>query len=275
MMWMAEGLEIIAGKEYVGRLMVIGSDVSGNNDVVIYAITGRSESSRARDIVAEKDIIRTDVTDDAQLKKGNPKLLIYNCIRRFHDSLIVSNGAQTDIIYDRMQDMRGRSAAAGPMDVLVQAFARPYIVEGNNPEEFIDLTKYEPDAPNHTPRISGVLTGQGAAMCIIKCEHGKRVAQFFEVPLVPGVGYCLTTYSGSNVPPGERIPSFCGEPVELGLDGRTAKDLSLDMWHALGPKEAQAGVVSPGSDFRVGVATVFYDRNAGRMMTYTITRAYK
>ncbi len=266
---MTSGLENIAYKEYLGRLIIIGRNRGGNNDIIVYAVTGRSESSRARILIEYDDgTIGTDVTDTEQLEKGNHKLLIYNCIRRFHDQFIVSNGAQTDVIFNVMEELRAKDVCKTPIGILVAAFERPYLVRGAKKEELIDLTCYEPDAPTFTPRISGVLTREGAAMSITRWAEGSAIRSFFEIPLLNGKGRALATYEGENVPTGHKLPSFKGEPLDVDLDGTTPEDVTNDVYQALAPKV-------PGKDFRVGVATVFYERAFNKMSNSIINKNEK
>lgn len=268
-------IEQIADKEYLGRMIIIGRTIDGRNDVVAYAVTGRSPPSRARELIRLEDgTIKTNVTDEKQLKEGNPKLLIYNAIRRYHDSFIVTNGAQTDLVFDTMERLRMAGDYVTPAGILVKSFERPYLVEGNKPDELIDLTLYEPDPPNWTPRISGVLTRDVAALSIVRWNDGIPERNFFEFSLMAGKGKMLATYTGQNVPKGVTIPSFRGEPLDVCLFGsETPKDVADLIYYALKPKEAGPGIISPGDDFRVGVACMFYQRiPIPKMTSFIINR---
>ncbi|MBW3018076.1 IMP cyclohydrolase, partial [Candidatus Woesearchaeota archaeon] len=99
---MVEGLENLAKMEYPGRFIILGQDVSGEQGVVVYGVTGRSVSSQARKFVfnEEHEVLRTDVTDKEQLEKGSPALLIYPAIARKGSFVVVSNGAQTSLLYE-------------------------------------------------------------------------------------------------------------------------------------------------------------------------------
>ena len=266
---MVDGLENIMKKEYLGRIIIIGR--KDGKDVVVYAITGRSESSRARYIKEENGVIKTEPTDIKQLEKGNPRLLIYNCIKRYHDNIAVTNGAQTDLIYDTIKNLRSKGIHKDPIEVLVESFKEPYIIEGNTSGGLIDLTRYEPDEPNFTPRISGILTRNGAAMCISKWDDGKSVKHFFEVPLIDGEGKVIATYKGENVPKGHKIPSFEGEPLDITFYSQSVEDIARDVYEALGPKQGK-DYISPGKDFRVGVAVLSFDRDSNRIESYIINR---
>lgn len=255
--------------EYLGRMILLGRDPSGEYDVLAYAVTGRSPSSRARRLVMMDDgSLRTDVTQPEQLQQGNPKLLLYDCIRRCHDQWLVSNGMQTDLLYEAAVEERRKSRAVSPVSVLARAFHQPHWVEGHKPHSFIDLTMYEPDAPTYTPRISGVIGSRGAALTIAKRVHDQTVRSWFEVPLTAGHGCMISTYSGQNVPSGEAIPSFSGEPLALLMEQETPEQLAQDIHTALGPKEGPT-FVSPGADFRVGVA-VYYIHRESRTVSSSI-----
>ncbi len=255
--------------EYLGRMILLGQDPSGEYDVLAYAVTGRSPSSRARRLVMMDDgSLRTDVTQPEQLQQGNPKLLLYDCVRRCHDQWLVSNGMQTDLLYDAAVEERRKSRVVSPVSILARAFHQPHWVEGRKPHSYIDLTMYEPDAPTYTPRISGVIGSRGAALTIAKRVHDQTVRSWFEVPLTAGHGCMISTYSGQNVPSGQAIPSFSGEPLPLRIEQESPEQLAQDIHTALGPKEGPT-LVSPGADFRVGVA-VYYIHRESRTVSSSI-----
>jgi len=241
-------LEALENMQYPGRVIIIGRDSSGENNVVVYGITGRSPSSQARELVSEGEAtVRTRVTDLAQLKEGNEKLLIYNCIRRCHDGLVVSNGVQTDLVCETMRELKDKGLSATPAEILAKSFARPCLVAGKKEGEFIDLTSYEPDGPTFTPRISGCVM-KGAALSIIKrAKDGSTTKQFFEVPLIRGKGKLITTYAGDNVNP---LPSFRGDPIDVQLEGGTAEEVADAVYRSLTSPDLK-------KDFRVGVAVVY------------------
>jgi IMP cyclohydrolase len=206
-----EGMETLAGMEYPGRVIILGRDRQGKHNVVIYALTGRSPSSRARRLVYDgQEAVKSQATDSGRLKKGNERLLIYNCIRKAHDGLVVSNGAQTDLIMKIMVDHLGRGLCPAPEEILRRAFVRPHVMAG------IDLTSYEPDGPHFTPRISGCIL-HGAALSIVKrARDGSAARHYFEIPLIRGRGKLIATYQGQNVDP---LPPFQGEPLDGGDNG--------------------------------------------------------
>jgi IMP cyclohydrolase len=223
---MGTDLERIRSMAYPGRIIIIGTSLTGQR-VVLYAITGRSPSSQARRL--EIDTARSRVfvrpTDEETLKTGNPDLLVYPAII-CGTGIAVSNGTQTEAVFSSL------SAQAAAVDVLCAC---------------LPAWEYEPDAPNFTPRISGCIT-RGAALSIIKrAADGSAVRSYFEVPLIPGTGKMIATYTGANENP---LPSFTGEPQEVGIPWSNPADAAQAVYEALGPK--------PGSpDFRVAAAAVF------------------
>lgn len=276
---MKDLLQHIASKEYLGRMFAIGKTTRGE-DVVVYAVTGRSDSSRARRLEEEwvQGRVRTSVTDPEQLKKGNPALLLYNAIvLTKNGDLVVSNGAQTDLIVEACEkyDLHcgcedKRLCGARPYNELGKAFARPVLVfEGIDEKgnaKYIDITSFEPDPPNWTPRISGISGRGGHAVSIIKkkkdSDDGQQARYGLALKQAEGKVAFVSTYEGTNVPKGEVIPSFEGnEPLyfEFEFDGESPEQVADSVYDALGPKTGP-GILEPGKDFRVGVTAVFYQR---------------
>ncbi len=262
-----ESLKFIAEQEYLGRGILIGR-TSSNLDLIVYFVTGRSPPSRARMLSeewGEQDRVRTVCTDEEQLKKGTPDLLIYNAMRRVNHTFVVSNGAQTDVIAKEIEKNNSRS----PARTLMNAFADPYWVPekkgGVFTGSYIDLTSFEPDSPNFTPRISGVVIENKAALAICRNLEGQVERQYFEFPLIPGIAKFISTYTGQNVPKGEIIPSFRGAPLDIVLPGLRVEsgndnNYTSLVYDALRPKNAGDGIISPGEDFRVGVSTLLIRR---------------
>ena len=181
---------------YPGRGIVLGLDETGKKAVVAYFIMGRSENSRNRVFVEKDGGIITKAFDES--KMVDPSLIIYAPVRLYRDMLIVTNGDQTDTIHD-------------------------YLKKGFTFEAALRTRCFEPDAPNYTPRISGlVLREKGKLsyrLSILKSDEGDPTAPqrfFFEYAGVkPGTGHFLHTYRCDGNP----IPSFGGEPEKVAMRG--------------------------------------------------------
>ncbi|NLJ32118.1 MAG: inosine monophosphate cyclohydrolase [Clostridiales bacterium] len=186
--------DILGGNSYPGRGVLLGRSADGINAVIAYFIMGRSENSRNRVFVEEGTGIRTQAFDPAKLT--DPSLIIYSPVRVLGGTTIVTNGDQTDTIYDAVKD--GKTFAAA-----------------------LRTRTFEPDSPNFTPRISGVVEQGGSyRLSILKSANGdsSSVQRFFfeyESP-VKGQGHLIHTYQGDGNP----LPSFEGEPtlVEIPND---------------------------------------------------------
>jgi IMP cyclohydrolase len=224
---MSKKFSNLRDKEYPGRLIIIGRDLSNENDIILYAITGRSPSSQARRIDLKADGAWVKPTDEKILKEGNRDLLIYPAIL-FGQGLAVSNGKQTMDIHNHLSpDLEAE-------DILSSA---------------LHQWEYEPDAPSFTPRISGcVLKDERAALSIIKrTENGSSSKLYFRVPMFPGKGKMISTYSGENRDP---LPSFQGDPEDVRLIYTTAEETAETFYSYLKPKTLD-------QDFRVAVVCVF------------------
>lgn len=186
---------LLAGNTYPGRGIVLGQTEDGKHAVVAYFIMGRSENSRNRVFIKEPDGIRTEAHDPAKL--ADPSLIIYHPVRSFGRGLIVTNGDQTDTIRD-------------------------FLEKGLPFEQALRTREFEPDGPNWTPRISGLLSPDGSyKMSILKSadEKGSACARYtYEYPGLPGVGHFLHTY----VCDGNPIPTFQGEPERVTISGDMA-----------------------------------------------------
>jgi len=224
---MRKDLESLEAMEYPGRIIIIGKDIPGENIIVIYAITGRSPSSQARKLVIEKGAVWTKPTDVAAFQRGTIDLLVYPAIC-VDKGIAVSNGKQTENIIKII------SRSQSPREILLSSLKH---------------WDYEPDAPNFTPRISGcILSQEKAALSIIKrSSDGSSIKSIFEFPLIPGKGRMITTYNGENKEP---LPSFKGEPLEVGFQDQKAEQMAETVYQALGPKKKD-------KDFRVAVACMF------------------
>lgn len=199
---------LIAGNPYVGRGILIGKTPDGNSAVTAYFIMGRSENSRNRIFVRRDGALFTEPFDPAKVK--DPSLIIYAAVRSFENKLIVTNGDQTDTVYEGLKAGKGFSEA-------------------------LASRAFEPDAPNFTPRISGMLTFEpedfSYEMSILKSvdREGSACARYtFRYPAIAGLGHFLHTY----VTDGNPLPTFQGEPERV----KTADDIDAfteTLWNAL------------------------------------------
>ena len=199
--------EKLASNTYPGRGIVLGMTADGKQSVAAYFIMGRSVNSRNRVFVEEPDGIRTEAYDPS--KMTDPSLIIYHPVRQVGDTLIVTNGDQTDTVRDGL--------LAG------QTFAQA-----------LHTREFEPDGPNYTPRISGLLSPDGSfKLSILKSADGDpscchRFFYTYDHPLA-GEGRFIHTYMGDGSP----LPSFEGEPERVILDAPDAEALAEQMWNAL------------------------------------------
>ena len=186
----------LASNTYPGRGIVVGKTADGKHAAIAYFIMGRSENSRNRVFVTDGDGIRTQAFDPSKLT--DPSLIIYAPVRVLGKKTIVTNGDQTDTVYDLMS-------------------------EGKTFEEALRTREFEPDAPNFTPRISGLMTvDEGKfdyAMSILKSHNGNpdqcdRYTFTYDAP-VAGEGHFIHTYMNDGNP----LPSFEGEPTWVKIAG--------------------------------------------------------
>ncbi len=193
---------------YPGRGIVIGRN-ERLEWIQVYWIMGRSANSRNRILVYERGLLRTQAANPD--KVVDPSLIIYNAMRASGRRFIVSNGVQTDTIYNKME------------------LGQPF------PETLLN-SNHEPDGPNFTPRISGCVdlsqTEAQAWLSTIKVSPFDRKSSehhFFHYASVkPGYGYAITTYRGDGVP----LPSFVGAPFLLSLQG-SADRIATTLWSVL------------------------------------------
>lgn len=199
----------LAGSSYPGRGIVIGKSADGKYAVVAYFIMGRSENSRNRIFVTDGEGIRTQAFDSAKLV--DPSLVIYAPVRVLGNKTIVTNGDQTDTVYELMDKQ--------------QTF-----------EQALRTRTFEPDAPNYTPRISGIMhlenSGYNFAMSILKSNNGRpescnRYTFAYENPAA-GEGRFIHTYMGDGNP----LPSFEGEPTWVDIEG-DIDDFTQMVWENL------------------------------------------
>ena len=200
--------ERLSGNTYPGRGIVLGVTPDGKTAVAAYFIMGRSVNSRNRIFVQEPDGIRTEAFDPSLMK--DPHLIIYHPVREAGQGLIVTNGDQTDTIYD-------------------------YIKAGKTFGEALETREFEPDTPNFTPRISGILHFAGGdftyEMSILKSADEKGSAcnrYLFRYPALAGLGHFLHTYNCDGNP----IPTFTGEPERVAIPDDIDK-LTDSLWNNL------------------------------------------
>ncbi|MFI3173406.1 MAG: IMP cyclohydrolase [Eubacteriales bacterium] len=199
----------LKGNSYPGRGIVIGKTEDGSKAVTAYFIMGRSENSRNRVFVEEGAGIRTQAFDPSKLT--DPSLIIYAPVRVLGNKTIVTNGDQTDTIYDGMDRQ--------------MTF-----------EQSLRSREFEPDAPNYTPRISGVMHIENGiynyAMSILKSNNGNpdacnRYTFAYENP-VAGEGHFIHTYMQD----GDPLPSFEGEPKLVAIPNDMEEFVAM-LWSSL------------------------------------------
>jgi IMP cyclohydrolase len=191
---------------YPGRGIILGRSEDGSRAVLIYFIMGRSVNSRNRVFVETEDGIRTEAYEPANLT--DPSLIIYHPVRFYDGHIIVTNGDQTDTIKDNM-------------------------IYDNSFHSALLKREFEPDKPNYTPRISGIVLPDGSyKLSIIKSAGGDPSCcyrQFFEYDNpVAGYGHFIHTYKSD----GEPIPSFEGEPKTVIITGSLNEYADL-IWDSL------------------------------------------
>ncbi len=199
--------EILKNNSYPGRGIIVGLDKSGENAFIAYFIMGRSENSRNRIFSKTDDGIIIYPFDESKVE--DPSLIIYSPVREINNKLIVTNGDQTDTVYD-------------------------FIKDGKSFEDALLTREFEPDRPNFTPRISAILHLDGEfnyQMSILKAsdEIGSGCNRFtYNYSPVKGLGHFIHTYAGDGNP----IPSFYGEPEKIFL-GDDFEAFYTGIWNSL------------------------------------------
>ncbi len=195
---------LLRGNCYPGRGILLGKSPDGSRAVAAYFIMGRSENSRNRVFELTEDGIRTRAFDES--KMTDPSLIIYHPVRVVGEDTVITNGDQTDTVRDAL--LEGR--------VFAQA---------------LKTRTFEPDGPNYTPRISGLLHRDGSyALSILKSADGdpascRRFFFGYEAPLA-GQGHFIHTYMGDGQP----LPSFQGEPEQVAIPTGDAQALADSIW---------------------------------------------
>ncbi|MCI8838981.1 MAG: inosine monophosphate cyclohydrolase [Oscillospiraceae bacterium] len=232
---MTDMVEYLQNNPYPGRGIMLGRSADNKSAVIAYFIMGRSENSRNRVFEETEDGIRTRAFDES--KMTDPSLIIYHPVRRLENGLtIVTNGDQTDTIRD-------------------------HILVGHCYRHALNTRTFEPDGPNYTPRISGVVKPNGSYdLSILKSLDGDPACAcryFFEYEAPrAGVGHFIHTYERDGSP----LPSFEGEPRRVALTAPDAETLAGDLWLAL------------NSDNRVSLFVRYIDLETGDDETSIINK---
>ena len=194
--------------EYPGRGIILGKSDDGKNVVFAYFIMGRSVNSRNRIFDVYGDDIRTKAFDESLL--NDPSLIIYSPVKVFGDNVIVTNGDQTDTIYE-------------------------YLKTGKSFEDALYTRTFEPDAPNFTPRISGLIELKDRLklkLSILKSDEGdenQTLRFFYNYDNVKaGEGFLIHTYKENSDP----LKSFEGEPKKIQITG-DIDEFSEKLWNSL------------------------------------------
>ncbi len=192
---------------YPGRGIVLGRSADDKYAVIAYFIMGRSENSRNRIFSVTEDGIRTEAYDPSKME--DPSLIIYHPVRLYEGKTIVTNGDQTDTIRD-------------------------FFAQGKCYRHALMTREFEPDGPNYTPRISGVVLPDGSyKLSILKSFNGDPsfcCRYFFEYDHpVAGRGHFIHTYMGDGNP----LPSFEGEPELVALDSAAPAEFAGMLWDSL------------------------------------------
>ena len=226
MMQLKTAADELRGNAYPGRGILLGRTPDGTHAAIAYFIMGRSENSRNRVFAADGDGLRTRAFDPSKVK--DPSLILYSPVRVFGGATIVTNGDQTDTVFS-------------------------FLEQGKSFEEALRTRTFEPDAPNFTPRISGIAFAAGGfryALSILKSAQGdpRSVRRFFfdyETP-ISGQGHLIHTYRCDGNP----IPSFEGEPRAVSVEN-DLDEFTDAIWNSL------------NTENRVSLFTRFVDLKSG------------
>lgn len=226
----------LSSTTYPGRGIIIGRSEDGKKAVAAYWTMGRSEGSRNRVFVEDGDGIRTQAFDPS-LIAGDPSLIIYAAVRVLGKKTIVTNGDQTDTIYEGLE-------------------------KGLTFEQSLRSRKYEHDAPNYTPRISSLMNfenGYDYSLSILKsdCGNGDNTLRFTYTYDNPqnGEGHYIHTYMGDGNP----LPSFEGEPVKVRISG-SIDEFTNQIWTSL------------NEDNKVSLFVRFIDIESGKWETRILNK---
>ena len=228
--------EEIGSTSYPGRGIVIGRTPDGKKAAIAYFIMGRSQNSRNRVFVTEGEGIRTEAFDPSKLE--DPSLIIYAPVRVLGSDTIVTNGDQTDTIYENME-------------------------QGDTFEESLRCREFEPDAPNFTPRISGIVhteAGYTYEMSILKSDTGDpdqclRFTFSYDNPKA-AEGHFIHTYMGDGNP----LPSYEGEPTRVTIPTNDLNEFTDAIWNSLNEEN------------KVSLFTRFIDIETGKYETKIVNK---
>lgn len=224
--------EELKNNSYPGRGIVIGKTADNENIAIAYFIMGRSENSRNRVFAKDNLGIKTKAFDESKLT--DPSLIIYAPVKVINGVTIVTNGDQTDTIYD-------------------------FIDSGKTFEDALRTRTFEPDAPNFTPRISGIVSGADYKLSILKSAEGDENSThryFFEYSSPKaGEGHFIHTYKCD----GDPIPSFEGEPKLVKIEG-CIDEFTNSIWNSL------------NADNKVSLFTRFINVKTGEFDTRIINK---
>ena len=191
--------EYLANNEYPGRGIIVGR--KDGKRLIAYFIMGRSANSRNRVFAKKEEILFTKAYDESKVK--DPSLIIYNAVRPFKEKTIVTNGDQTDTIYE-------------------------YLVKGSTFADALDSREYEPDAPNYTPRISALIDDDEYDIAILKREEEECHRVYYHFNAKDDIAHFISTYDHN----GDPLPSFSSNPIRLKIE-EDAKDFAEKLWASL------------------------------------------
>lgn len=191
--------EYLANNEYPGRGIIVGR--KDGKRLIAYFIMGRSANSRNRVFAKKEEILFTKAYDESKVK--DPSLIIYNAVRPFKEKTIVTNGDQTDTIYE-------------------------YLAKGYTFADALDSREYEPDAPNYTPRISALIDDNEYDIAILKREEEKCHRIYYHFNAKDDIAHFISTYDHN----GDPLPSFSSNPIRLKIE-EDAKDFAEKLWASL------------------------------------------
>lgn len=191
--------EYLANNEYPGRGIIVGR--KDGKRLIAYFIMGRSANSRNRVFAKKDEILFTKAYDESKVK--DPSLIIYNAVRPFKEKTIVTNGDQTDTIYE-------------------------YLAKGYTFADALDSREYEPDAPNYTPRISALIDDDEYNIAILKREEEKCHRIYYHFNAKDDIAHFISTYDHN----GDPLPSFSSNPLRLKIE-EDAKDFAEKLWASL------------------------------------------